>query len=388
MNLGNMAEIISIISIFLIVYPFVIYPLILKLLSFIFNNKVTKNFSFKGELTVLIAAYNEEDKIVNCINSIYNSNYPKDKINVLIGSDGSNDNTHSLVEELMKKHSSLNYFIYQRRGKNVVLNKLIKNVKTEFIYFLDADCRVESETFNHLIANFISKDVGAAFSPLKIVSKDNNSGGSGEKYYQNFELFLRYYESKISSPVNSFGALMMRVDLFSSIPNSTVCDDFYHILSIISKKKRVIFDTDTYIYEVRDKSLSDEFFRRKRLTSGGLATMYYFKKLFLPQYGLIPFFLISHKLSKWLSPFYLIILFISTLLLNDSLYKEILMMGQVILYISALIAWFLEKTNFKIFIFKIPLFFVSMNLSLLLGWFRFFSGKQNAIWDRSGLVDN
>jgi len=388
MNLENLSELISILMIILIVYPFIIYPIILKLLAFIFNNSVTKNYDFKGEVTVLIAAYNEESTIENCIKSIYNSNYPKDKINVLVGSDGSTDKTHDIIEKLMTEYNTLNYYIYERSGKNFVLNKLVKNVNTEFLYILDADCRLNQNTLKELMANFSEPNVSAVFSPVNIVNNQNiDTGQQGEKIYQQFEKFIRYTESKISSTVNSLNSCLIKTNNVKKIPNNLVCDDFFYVLNVIKENKRILFDTDTQIIEVREKSTNDEFNRRIRLVSGGLSTITLMKKLFLPNYGFIPFFLFSHKLSKWLSPFYLIFLLIATLFMPDTPFREFLLISQYFLYASSLIAFLLEKTNFKLFFFKIPLFYVSMNISFLFGWFRFFSGKQNAIWDRAGLID-
>lgn len=388
MNLEYIAEVTSILMIVLIVYPFIIYPIILKVLASIFNNSVTKNYDFKGDVTVLIAAYNEESTIENCIKSIYNSNYPKEKIKVLVGSDGSSDKTHEIIERLMASYDTLNYYIYERSGKNFVLNKLVKNVDTEFLYVLDADCRLNQNTLKELMANFAVPEVSAVFSPVSIVNNQNiDTGQQGEKIYQQFEKYIRYTESKISSTVNSLNSCLIKTKHVKNIPNNLVCDDFYYVLNVIKENKRILFDTDTFITEVREKSTNDEFNRRIRLVSGGLSTIAMMKKLFLPKYGFIPFFLFSHKLSKWLSPFYLIVLFIATLFLPSSSFREFLLISQYFLYASSLIAFLLEKTNFKLFFFKIPLFYVSMNISFLFGWFRFFSGKQNAIWDRAGLID-
>ena len=377
----------SLVLILLLIYPFVIYPLILLVLSKFFSKSVEKSSFLFPEISVVIAAYNEEEMIEDCIRSIFNSDYPSEKISVLVGSDGSTDGTISILKKLQKEFPSVQYFKYPRSGKNKILNNLVGKVRTELTYFLDADLRFDTKTISTVVSNFADKNVGACFTPYKIMaSTDKNMGSMGEKLYQSFEKFLRFKESQVWSNINSIGACCFRTNLIMPIPNDKVCDDLYYILGVNKQKYRVVFDNSTFKYEIREKDIRDEFHRRIRLIGGGLATVKSMSSLLSPSAGWVAFFLWSHKMIRWASPLFLILIFILSMLMEKSIFREILFLAQYFLYISAFSGYVFELTKVRFNIFKIPLFYITMNISFVYGIIRFLMQKQNAIWDRSGLA--
>lgn len=384
------SDIILIFALFLVLYNYAVYPIILIILDKFINNPILKSKSYQPNITFIIAAHNEEELIEGAIQSINNSDYPQDKIKILIGSDGSTDRTNIILDEYESKlKGQLKYYTYSRSGKNKVLNDLIPKVDTDIIFFMDADCRVTKSTISEMTANFNSEDVGSVISSQSVESEnaDDNAGKLGDTAYHKYEQIIRELESNIHSNVNSLGYLYaVKKSLLKPIPNDLVCDDLHNVYSIIENKKRVIFEKEAKAREIRKKSFNNELHRRVRAVAGGIATMIEYKNLGnLPKYGIVTFFLISHKVFRWLSPFFIILLFLLTFIFwNSSLLWLFIFGGQIIFYFMALIGLIADKLSINFKLAKIFLFFLSMNYSSLLGTFRYFKKSQNAIWDRVG----
>lgn len=376
-------------SIFFEIYPFLVYPFLLNILDKIFNKKVKLDNSYLVDVEIYIAAYNEEELIEGCLDSIINSNYPKKNLKIYIGSDGSTDNTNQILEKYAKKYDYIKFQIFERSGKNNLLNNLIQNANSEILLFLDADCIVSKDAINILVSNFADQNVGAVLSTFSNNIESDNSGQYGENLYQVYEAYLRKKESSIHSNINSIGSLYgIRKELFRKFPNNKVCDDFYNLLSVANNKKRIIFENNAKVKEIRKKNVSFELMRRVRLVSGGLATLFENSQLLNPKFKWVSFFLFSHKLLRWLSPFFLIfiLIFSFALSLSNSIFFYFSLI-QLFVYLASIIAYFFEKKNINIPLMKIPIFFTTMNLGFLLGFLRFVQGKQNAIWKREGLED-
>ena len=389
MDIDKIIEIIILVCAFLQIYIFLLYPMIIHVFAKIFNKKININENYSPNISIVIAAHNEEYYIKDAIDSIYNSDYPNEKISVYVGSDGSTDRTTEILEELKEQYGSIYIYKFDRAGKNAVLNNLVPETKSELILFLDADLRVSTDSIKTIVGKLSDPDVGAVLSSLKIITEDDsdNSGKTGETLYQKYESKVRINESKIKTTVNNLGTLYgIKREVYGPLPNDLICDDFYNLLHTIIKKKRVFFDPESVVYEVRKKSLSAELRRRVRLVGGGLSTLWLCKRLFNPKYGWASFFLFSHKFMRWMSPVLLILILAGTIILSRESYLWLpLVISQGALYLFALLGWIMEKMSLKAGILKLPLFFVSMNWGFLLGIFRFIGGGQNAQWERAGI---
>jgi len=380
-------KLVILISIFLIFNVFILYPVILWVASKFFKKPIISNTEFEPKITILIAAYNEEKLISEAIKSIYSSDYPIEKINVIVGSDGSSDNTIQILKSLSQQYKSLEYYELNRVGKNAVLNFLVEKSNSNIIFYMDADLRVKKDSIRKMLSILSDNSVGAVMASLEIMDakSQKTAGGIGESIYQKYETFIRLRETEIFSNINSLGTLYgIKKEVYSPIPNDFVCDDLFRMLSTAIQKKRVIFDFATTVEEVREKSTKEEMLRRIRLVAGGLSTVWQCKKILNPKFGWVSFFVWNHKVLRWLTPFYLIFIALSTFFLNiHSNFFLPLLIFQITLYGGALIGWILEKIKINLLPFKILLFSVSMNIGFLLGIFRFLTKGQNSIWGRS-----
>lgn len=371
-------EIALLVLLILFLYPLVIYPLILLVLP---QKKHSKRQKEIEEISILIAAYNEEEHIEDCIYSILDSERGELKIEILVGSDGSDDSTVKKVSQI--DDSNVKAFNFDRGGKNATINKLVDKAKYDTLLFLDADFRLKKESLINIVTEFSGLDVGVIILPIEMKVNDKTST-EGESVYQKYESFIRRKESNISSCVNTLGGYIIEKDTFEKISSDTYCDDLHSILSSIRKRKRVYFSEKNSILEVRESNFFEDFKRRKRLVGGGLSTIFAFKDLLSIEYGWNAFFLWSHKVLRWFSSIFFIFTFILSSTMLNSLFGLITAYIIAMLFILSFIGLVMEKNESKN-PFKIPLFFVSMNIGFIIGIFQYFKGEQNAIWSRKGL---
>lgn len=390
MNDGTIIEIILFICFGLIAYTFIVYPFLLKLLSFIFGKPLNTNKNFQPDISVVISAYNEQEYIEEAVDSLFNTDYPNEKIKAYIGSDGSTDKTFEIIGNLAAKNKNIIVFNFDRLGKNKVLNQMVPKTDTELVFFMDADCRVNNDTISRMVEVFSDTNTGAVIASMNSIDEGSNDniGRLGETLYQKYESVLRVGESRIKSTVNSLGAFYgIRRTIYKPLPSDKVCDDYMPLLDSILMKKRVIFLSDAIVNEVRRKSLTNEISRRIRFTAGAMSTVWYAKSLLSPKFGWITFFLFSHKIIRWLTPLFMLGLLAASILLpGESAVKMPALIVQAALYFIAFIGWIFEKLNRKFVVFKIPLFYITMNIGFLLGIFRFLGGLQNARWERKEII--
>lgn len=355
-----------------------IYPIILLLLPTKKHNKRTENIKF---VSVLIAAYNEEEHIEDCLKSILDSDKGDIEIEILVGSDGSDDRTVELANNLGSEFVKV--FDFGRGGKNATINKLVEKASYDTILFLDADFRLKKESLVNIVAEYSELDVGVIILPIEMQNEDNASA-EGESVYQKYESYIRKQESKISSCVNTLGGYIISKDTFENISSDNFCDDLHSILTSIKKGRRVYFSEKNSIFEVRESNFFEDFRRRKRLVGGGLSTIFAFRELLTFKYGWNSFFLWSHKVMRWFSSVFLLASFVLSLIMLNSLFGLITAYVITILIVIAFLGLLLEKGNMKNPL-KIPLFFVSMNIGFIIGILQYLKGNQNAIWSRKGL---
>lgn len=363
----------------LFAYPLVIYPIILAILP---KNKIKQRNETINSLSIIIAAYNEEEHIVDCIESILQSDIAGLDIEILVGSDGSDDRTVEFVKAL--NNEFVKVFDFPRQGKNQTLNQLVKESNNENLLFIDADFRLKENSIKDLLDNFGKLDVGIIICPIEMRTKSGEGSKEGESIYQKYESYIRRNESEIASCVNSLGSYIIKKDIFDSIPSDKYCDDLHSILTSIKKDKRVYFDENNKIYEVRKSNFFEDYSRRKRLVGGGLSTIFAFKDLLTFSNGWSAFFLWSHKILRWFSSVFLLLAYITSLFMLDTYFGLITAYTISVLLIISAIGFLLEKARMPNPL-KIPLFFVSMNIGFIKGILHYLYGDQNAKWSRKGL---
>lgn len=368
-----------IVLLILFAYPLIIYPMLLAVLP---KRKIKERNEQINSVSILIAAYNEEDYIMDCVQSVFNSDIQGIDIEILVGSDGSSDSTINILNQI--EDSRLRVFEFERSGKNQTINKLVDEAKYETLLFLDADFRLKQENIKNILGNFSRLDVGVIICPIEVIDSDGQDSNKNESIYQKYESYIRRKESEIGSCVNTLGSYIIKKEHFEKIESDNFCDDLYSILTSISKGKRVYFDESNSLYEVRKSNFFEEYARRKRLVGGGLSTIFHFKRLLYPNSGMNAFFLWSHKVLRWYSSFFLLFAYIISIIIIDTYLGLFTSYIITILIILSMIGYLFEKNEVNNPL-KLPLFFVSMNIGFVKGVLHYYRGKQNSIWSRKGL---
>lgn len=349
------------------IYVYLGYPMLLSLLSALVAKKVSKG-AISPHISLIIAAHNEEKDIAQKLEDSLNLEYPKDKYEIIIVSDGSVDKTNDIVKSFQDKRVKL-LALSERKGKTAAQNEAAKIAKGDILIFSDATTVFQKDTIKQMVNNFADSRVGGVGAELVYVNKNRTAVGEGTGLYWKYEKYLRKKESDISSLIGVSGcAYAMRKDLYEDVDTSLI-SDFVVAQMIYSKGKRVVFEPEAIVFEETNSEIKDEFKMRVRVATRSLYGLWYMRKLLNPfQYGMYAIQLISHKVLRYLMPLFLILLFLTNILLLDHGFGYQLFFGaQVVFYLSTIIG-------------GMPRYFCVMNSALLVAMVNFLRGEKNVLW--------
>jgi len=373
------------ITFFILVYCYFGYPLIIWILSIIIENKVQKGTTTR-RVSVVLSVYNEEEVIADKIKNLLNQDYPSELIDFWIGSDGSIDNTNSIVKELINERVHL---IEQaaRKGKMATLNLLVKQAQGEIIVFTDARQPFKKDAIRQLVNNFDDTEIGCVSGEL-IFEQEKGSTGKGINFYWTYEKFLRKVESHVHSMIGATGAIYaIRKSLYTPIPDPVILDDVFIPLHIIKKGYRAIFDSSAVAYDKVAESSKQEYRRKTRTLYGNYQIFSVFPEMFVPIISPIALQLFSHKFLRVIAPLFMILLFVFNYRLILLPFYAILFQLQLLFYLMVFIGFLLrgKKCGMLGRISKacaIPYVFFLLNFSALVGLWKFIFSKQEVTWKK------
>lgn len=337
------------------------------------------------EVTILIAAYNEEQFIEDKINNTFALDYPKDRLSVFIVSDGSTDTTPGIVK---KFHAVKLFHEPQRKGKIHAVNRVMKWVKTPLIIFSDANTLLNPEAVRNIVRHYHDEKVGGVAGEKRIFKKsEDNASGAGEGFYWKYESFLKKKDSEVYSVVGAAGELFsIRTSLYTEPEENIIIEDFYLSLGIAARGYRFIYEPDAYALETASASVGEEWKRKVRICAGGFQAMAKLKSLLNPfKHGILSFQYISHRVLRWtLAPLFLPVIFLSNIgLAYDSWFYALTLAGQCIFYALAILGYTFRDKNISIKGFFVPYYFLVMNVSVYAGFIRYLKGKQSVVWEKA-----
>lgn len=372
-----MTELIFDISILMILYAYLGYPVIIWIISKIYSKPVKKETIYPF-VSIVISVYNEEKNIERKIKNCIEMDYPKDKLEILIGSDGSNDKTNEIVENIISDVVKF-YNFKTRQGKISVLNYLIPKAKGDIILFADSRQIFEKNVLKEIVNNFADQKVGCVSGELILKGSENSNIGEGIGLYWNYEKFLRKTESIIDSMLGATGAIYaIRKNLFISPPSDMLLDDVYIPLKIVEQGYRAVFESNAKAYDEVSKTSEAESKRKIRTLAGNWQIFVKLKNMFNPFTCRVAVQLFSHKLLRVLVPYFLIIAFGANIFLMNSIFYQIFFILQSIFYLFAILGFMFVK--YKIKIFNIAYTFCMLNIDAIRGLYVFLSNKQKVTW--------
>ncbi|MBU2541256.1 MAG: glycosyltransferase family 2 protein [Candidatus Omnitrophica bacterium] len=370
-------------SIFLIGYAYILYPMLLFLFDkFIQRPKFTTTENLP-KVSLIIAAYNEEKVIEKRIKNCLELDYPKDRLEIIIASDGSDDRTNEIVRRYNLDGVIL--FDYSKRqGKANVLNETLPRTKHGIIIFSDANAFFEPDAIKKLVCYFDDSRIGCVCGLLKFVNAQGSDSAELENFYWRYETFLKKIEGARGSLLGANGPIYaIRKELFIPCPSDTIVEDFFIPMKILEKGYKVFYEKEAVAIEETTKHIIQEKQRRIRIGAGDFQALFRLLPMLNPLKGFSSFSFWSHKVLRWLAPFFLIFaVFLNLFLLMDPLYKLVFAM-QCIFYICAVVGQILSWSGINIKPINLCYYFVSMNLSLLIGFVRYITGRQSVAWART-----
>jgi poly-beta-1,6-N-acetyl-D-glucosamine synthase len=377
----NVMQIVFWISISLLIYSYLFYPVFVWVLSKIIPKQRIQDHTLRPSVSMLIAAFNEEENITNKIQNFMALDYPIELKELLIGSDGSTDKTNDLLKKNESK--TIRTFCYNSRsGKAAVLNRLSQEATGDILIFSDANTMYDKHAIKMLVRHFADDKIGGVNGCLILINPKKNTGSKGEQTYWKYENILKKAEGKIKTVLGANGGIYaMRKDIYIPLPeHKVIVDDFLVALNAVKQGFDVIYDNDSWATETISPSIKGDFTRKVRIGAGNFNILSEIKSLLNPSKGWIAFTLWSHKIIRWFVPFLLFFIFISNLQLLDHPFYLMLFLFQILFYTVAVAGYFLSKHNFNNKLFMYPLYFTATNLALSIGFFKAITKAQKPAW--------
>lgn len=371
------------ISASLVLYIYIGYPLLIYIIAQCVPQKETKAGALP-DCELIIVGYNEAHNLQEKIQSILNSDAIDSVIKIHIASDGSTDETASVLAGF-NDPKIMHHPFTERRGKPAVLNELVPQIEAEIVVLTDARQTLSSNAIAKLLSRFADQKTGVVSGELVFCEdEESTAAAKGLNVYWVYEKFIRNAEGKVASVSGATGALYaLRKDLFKSIPENTILDDMAIPFQAVFQGARCVFESGAHAYDKASSSAEKESIRKRRTLAGNLQLIGLFPRLLIPFANPIWLQFMSHKALRLISPFLLgLILYIAIALREQSLYQLLLWL-QIGFYGLAFLGWLISKTNIKTGLIGAPYMFVALNFSMLLAWWDTLRGNYSAVWDRS-----
>lgn len=377
-------------SLFIIVYTFIGYGLIITLLVKLKTKTKVKEVYDLPKITFLVAAYNEEDIIEDKIQNCLQLDYPEDSVQFAFVTDGSTDGTMNAIE----KHKQFKlYHSAERKGKIAAVNRVMKLIDTPITVFSDANVMINQEGLKNLIQRFTSENIGAVSGEKIIVSNEyDGASASGEGFYWKYESYLKRKDAEWNTLVGSAGEFFgVRTELYENVQQDTLIEDFIITMNLASKGFKVDYAPNALAIESGSLNIKEETKRKVRISAGGIQAVIRLKHLLNPfKYGRLTFQYVSHRAIRWtLMPLALIAALITNfIIIEEAFFYQLTFTCQLMFYLLAALGFILRNKKTKIKMVYIPYYFTYMHYCVILGWLKFFRGKQAVTWEKSKRADN
>lgn len=389
----DFTELFFLLLIGLIFYSYFGYALLLFVMvqfkRWFYPEKNNNNLKEYPIITLVIPAYNEREYIDSKMQNTSGLNYPKDKLNIVWITDGSNDGSAEyLNKKYVEIYSDWNIKVYhqpERRGKSAAINRVMNLVNTDIVVFCDANTFLNKDSLINIVRHFEDERVGCVAGEKRVL-KDNTLAGDGESLYWRYESLVKKLNSDFYTCIGAVGELIaFRKSLFVTLPEDTILDDFVISMQIAHKGYKVVYEPQAYADEYPSVNEKEEMKRKIRIAAGAFQCLFRYPQwMNVFQHPVLSFQYISHKVSRWLIvPFSLPVIFILNVILffqhPENIYYFIFLFLQLFFYFIVLIQYFASLSSV---IFRIPYYVLMMNMAMYKGFWNYVTKKQSAVWEK------
>ena len=361
-----------------IAYVYLFYPVMLALVR-PFAARPVRKASIEPTVCLFIPAHNEASVIQAKLRNALALDYPMDRLDIVVASDGSSDGTNDIVRQFSPRVQLLAFSL--RRGKIATINEGIRSVHSDIVVFSDANTFLETDAVRSLVRNFADPAVGAVSGDVALVGERADLGRSEDLYYV-YERWLQQAESDIGSMIGADGALYaIRRELFAPPADDTILDDMAIPMAVIRAGRRVVFETAARAYEQGSQTSTEEFARKVRVVAGAMQFMSRRESwvpLRSPQAVLS---LISHKGLRWLSPTFVSGTFATSIFLSGTSYGyATAAVTQGMLFACGLAGCVPAIRHLGLF--ALAHYFCLVQVAAAIGFIRGLTGAQSVLWRR------
>ena len=365
----------------LLAYTAILFP-ILTILRGVLFRKPYKEADNTPNVTMVVAAYNEEKNIGEKIENILSLDYPKQKLEVLIASDGSTDQTEEIVRSYANQGIKL--LALPRQGKQATLNDAVPFAHGDILVFSDANNAFARDAIRALVRPFGDPHVGGVAGNQTYLTGGKETGTNAECSYWNFDQMLKHFQSEAGNVTSATGSIYaIWCPLFRKVPPG-VPDDFFISTNVIAQGSRLVYARKAVCYEPVTQSSDKEFKRKVRIITQGLYSVLLMKELLNPlRYGFYALQLFSHKFLRRLMYIPLmIVLLANPFLWNDGYFYKLTMLAQLGFYGGALLGLLLKgRLHGKLKILTMPFYFCMTYFAAMLATLNLFRGYRISVWE-------
>jgi cellulose synthase/poly-beta-1,6-N-acetylglucosamine synthase-like glycosyltransferase len=382
---------VALICLLLIAYSYLVFPWLMRRAA-----RKTKTETGPLEefptLSVLMAVHNEERILEKKIRSIFRSRYPKQKLEVWVGSDASSDQTDEILTQLSAEFPQLNWKPFGRRtGKPAIVNALAAQASGEILVVTDADALFNDLTLAEMVLPFTDPAIGAVQACADAIPEAGGDVGAQERAYTRREMLLKEGESAYGAVIGGFGAAYaLRKELFRPVPPSFVVDDFFTFADLLNRGFQTRFSPAARVMLGLSSDSRVQFRRKRRIGRGNFQNLWHFRRMWLGERGVrIAWLFWSHKGIRWVTPLLLLLFMVCAGLSPWNSFNRLLALTLAAFVLLAAMDILLARLNIHLRPIRYLRHFLWMNLALLAGmWDALAMKNANGIWDNQKPTDS
>ncbi len=363
-------------------YVYVGYPLVAALSGSV-QARPHHRAPIEPTVSVIVPAYNEGDRLGGRLENLLALDYPRDRLEIVVGSDGSTDGTVERARQYKKLGVRVHAFRH-RRGKPAIINALVPSLHGEIVVFADARQRFDADAVRALVANFADRTVGAVSGELMLsANRDAAAAGHGAAFYWRYEKLIRSMESRVDSTVGATGAIYaIRRELFEPIPADTILDDVLIPLRIVRRGYRVLFEAGARAYDGMAVTARQEFGRRTRTIAGTFQLLGRERWLYSPLTNRLWVQTISHKALRLALPVLHGVLFAANVALAQSSVYGWMLAAQSAFYVAAVAGCAPRPAVRRLKLVTVPHAICLLSWATIVGFARMVTRTQPVTWER------
>lgn len=367
------------VTVLLIFATYALYPLAIWLVGSVVPFKVRKqdNLPF---ISVIIPAFNEARHMAGKVENTMSVDYPDDRMEILVGSDGSTDDTAAIMGNYTDDR--VGFFDFQKnRGKTAVQNDLAGSAKGDILVFTDAASFVAPDAFKALVSNFENSRVGCVAGSMQFISTEKNLTTRSQGLYWRYESKIRELESRLGSLIGVDGPLYaVKAQYYIPLKEHMISDLLTPLL-VLDQGGKVVLEPRAIVYEEPTTKTRQEFRTRRRIVLRGMVGLWNHKYLLNPlSHPFLAMQLIFHKILRWgVGALWAINMLSCLALIANPVFKGMLCLHGLFI-LTAFFGWLSTPLRIKFKLLPIPYYFCLVNLAATMGIIDFLMQKQAVSW--------